>query len=79
MKVNGKGERRKMSSVYEEAEVTETGAVIIRYYYGKSLLIPGGIVKKYGMNITRGNEIINVERKEPKITLTPRRFVDGGL
>jgi len=68
-----------MSSVYEEAEITETGNVIVRYYYGETILIPGGIIKKYGLRITRGNEIIKVERKEPKITLTPRRFVDGGL
>jgi len=63
----------------EEAEVTETGAVIIRYYYGESILIPGAIIKKYGVRITRGNEIINMDKKEPKITLKPRRCADGGL
>ena len=68
-----------MPSSYEEAEVTEMGGVIIRYYHGKSLLIPAGIVAKYGVEITRANDLIKVERKEPKIALKPRRFVDGRI
>jgi len=79
LKIIGKGERRKMNSGYEEAEITEMGSVIIRYYYGETILIPEEIIRKYGVRITRGNEIINVERKEPKIALKPRRFVDGGF
>jgi hypothetical protein len=66
-------------SNYEEAEVLENGGVIIRYYFGKTVLIPAAIVEREAISITRADEVIKRIDYKRKIALSPRRFVDGGI
>jgi hypothetical protein len=66
-------------SSYEEAEVLENGGVLIRCYFGKTVLIPAGVMKREAIPIMRADEVIKGIDYKKKIALRPRRFVDGGI
>lgn len=66
-------------SSYEEAEVLKNGGVIIRFYFGRTVLIPAAIVEREAIPITRADEVMEETDHKRKIALGPREFIDGGL
>lgn len=64
-------------SSYEEAEVMNNGSVIIRYYFGKTVVIPGEVMKSEAIPMSRINENKKVIDFKQKIVVRQRRFKDG--
>lgn len=73
-----KEEEKKMINI-EEAEVLENGGVIIRYYLGKTVLIPADVMKKEGIPITRADQVFKEKDYRPQIGLRSRRYFNGNF
>ena len=71
-------EERKMGKI-EEAEVLKSGGVVIRYYFGKSVLIPAEVMKREAIPLLELIDTKKTPQEKGKIRLSPRRFVDGGI
>lgn len=63
----------------EEAEILENGGVVIRYYFGKTVLIPVEVMKREAIEIDESDDAFKGCIKELIIKSRPRRFNDGGL
>ena len=66
-------------SSYEEAEVLKNGGVVIRYYHGKTILIPADVMKDKGITITCLNQTSRKDEIKERIKLRPREFEDGSF
>jgi len=63
----------------EEAEILENGGIVVRYYYGKTILIPGKVVKKEGIPVTRANEIIKTHSEMERKWVHKQGLKDGSF
>ena len=61
----------------EEAEVLDNGGVVIRYYFGKTILIPAGVMEKEGITITCLNQTVRRSESLEWIKKQPGRSVNG--
>jgi len=63
----------------EEAEILENGGIVVRYYYGKTILIPGKVVKKEAIPVTIANEIIKTHSEMERKWVHERGLKDGSF
>lgn len=61
----------------EEAEVLGNGGVVIRYYFGKTILIPAGVMEEEGITITCLNQTVRRIEGLEGVKIRPGGYVNG--